>query len=177
MGSLSSLLFLYPPNYFHIMASTKITLALACISSLVMWTDVKASTIEERFEAMEAEISGLKSKISGLETELQSMDSPTVFDCYLSDYWDTNGIIQFNGCDVDLTTEDPWKGSFSIPTDGLWRFSFNAGDVYFPSADDPYGYIYLKVDGTIVANSFTNPTDDGTASWFTMSLNTVQDLQ
>ena len=81
------------------MASTQIIVALACIISLVMWTEVKASTIEERFEAMEAEISGLKSKIAGLETELQSMDSPTVFDCYLSEIWDTAGIIQFNGCD------------------------------------------------------------------------------
>jgi len=170
------------------MASTQIIVALACIISLVMWTEVKASTIEERFEAVKAEIdqlrnekdseiSLLKNKIKGLKTEMQSMDSPTVFDCYLSEIWDTDGIIQFNGCDVDLTTGDPWKGSFTIPTEGLWHFSFNAGYVYFPSADDPYGYIYLKVDGTIVANSFTNPTDDGTASWFTMSLNTVQDLQ
>ena len=92
------------------MASTKIILALACISSLVMWTEVKASTIEERFEAVKAEIdqlrnekdseiSLLKNKIKGLKTEMQSMDSPTVFDCYLSEIWDTDGIIQFNGCD------------------------------------------------------------------------------
>ena len=56
----------------------------------------------------------------------------------------------------------PWKqGSFSIPTDGLWRFSFNAGYVAFPSSSG-YGAIYLKVDGTTVAESYTNPTDDGT---------------
>merc|ERR1712010_54836 len=104
------------------------------------------------------------------------MDSPTVFDCYLSDDWSTDGIIQFNGCDVDLTTGDPWKGSFSIPTAGLWRFSFNAGDVYFPPSG--FGIIYLKVDGTTVARLQTNPTDDGSdTSEFTMSLNTVQNLQ
>merc|ERR1712117_200044 len=124
---------------------------------------------------MEAEISGLRSEIKGLKTELQTMDSPTVFDCYLSDDWNTNGIIQFNGCDVDLTTEDPWKGSFSIPTDGLWRFAFNAGWVIFPS--NSYIYIDLKVDGTRVATSYTYSNNDGSASYFTMSLNTVQDLQ
>lgn len=95
------------------MASTKITLALACLSALAIGTEGNTSTLEERFEAIEAEvaqlrkvgndkdseISLLKNEMKGLKTELQSMDSPTVFDCYLSENWDTVGIIQFNGCD------------------------------------------------------------------------------
>ena len=95
------------------MASSQIILALACLIVLVIGTEVNTSTLEERLEAMEAniarlqddvekkdsEISGLRSEIKGLKTELQLMDSPTVFDCYLSDDWNTNGIIQFNGCD------------------------------------------------------------------------------
>ena len=79
------------------MAYTEVVLALACITAFPMGTSGDASSLEERFEAMEAEISGLKSKISGLE-ELQSSDPATVFDCYLTENWDTDGIIQFNGC-------------------------------------------------------------------------------
>ena len=95
------------------MVSTHIILALACLSALFIATEGSTSTLEERFKVMEAsisrlqddaekkdsEISGLKSKISGLETKLQLTESPTVFDCYLSEDWDTFGIIQFNGCD------------------------------------------------------------------------------
>ena len=80
------------------MAYTQVVLALACITAFTMGTSGDASTLEERFDAMEAEISGLKSKISGLEKELQSSDPATVFDCYLTENWDTDGIIQFNGC-------------------------------------------------------------------------------
>ena len=79
------------------MAYTQVILALACITAIPMGTN-GASTLEEKFEAMEAQISGLKSKISGLEKELQSSDPTMVFDCYLTENWDTDGIIQFNGC-------------------------------------------------------------------------------
>ena len=80
------------------MAYTQVILALACFTAFPMGTSGDASTLEERFEAMEAQISGLKSKISGLEKELQSSDPTMVFDCYLTENWDTDGIIQFNGC-------------------------------------------------------------------------------
>ena len=55
--------------------------------------------LQDNVEKKDSEISLLKSKISGFETVLQSMESPTVFDCYLLERWDTNGIIQFYGCD------------------------------------------------------------------------------
>ena len=80
------------------MASTKVILALAYITAFVVGTKGDASSLEERFKAMEAEISGLKSKIKGLKTELQSTDSAAVFDCYLTQEWSTDGVIQFNGC-------------------------------------------------------------------------------
>ena len=91
------------------MASTQIIIALACLRALAIGAEGNISTLEERFEAMEArieqlgidkdsEISLLKNEIKGLKTELQSLDSPTVFDCYLSEEWSTNGIIQFDGC-------------------------------------------------------------------------------
>ena len=111
----SALPFTYPPSSSQIpnMASSQIILALACLIVLVIGTEVNTSTLEERLEAMEAniarlqddvekkdsEISGLRSEIKGLKIELHSMDSPTVFDCYLSERWVTDGIIQFNGCD------------------------------------------------------------------------------
>ena len=119
-------------------------------------------------------ISGLKSEIKGLKTELQSPDAPLTFDCYMSNDWSTDGIIRFDGCVADITTQDPWTGSFAIPTDGLWRFTFNAGRASFP--DGAFGGIYLKVDGNTVAKSYTDPTSGG-VSLFTMSLNTVQEVR
>ena len=51
------------------------------------------------------------------------------------------------------------KGSFAVPNAGIWRFTFTAGDVYFPEGS--YGYLRLKVDGTIVAKSYTDPNSVG----------------
>ena len=55
--------------------------------------------LQDNVEKKDSEISLLKHEIKGLKKELQSMESPTVFDCYLSEDWDSLGIIQFNGCD------------------------------------------------------------------------------
>lgn len=65
------------------------------------------------------------------------------------------------------------QGSFSVPTDGLWSFSFNAGYVLFYFLNlffsTGYGYITLKVDGTTVARSLTELTNydfsDDNDSW------------
>ena len=105
------------------MASTKVILALACIIALVMGTKGEASELKEMIDALrsdivqlqvdvknkdeenlelKSEISGLKGKISEVEKKLQSSDSATVFDCYLSQSWQTAGVIQFNGCDGKL---------------------------------------------------------------------------
>ena len=109
------------------MASTKVILALVCVTALVMGTKGEASRLEEMMEAMrsdivqlqvdaknkdeenlelKSEISGLKSEIKGLKMELQSSDSATVFDCYLTENWSTNGVIQFNGCDGKLINKE-----------------------------------------------------------------------
>ena len=50
-------------------------------------------------------------------------------------------------------------GAFVVPTEGIWSFAFTAGDVFFPTGS--YAYIRLRVDGTIVAQSYTGPNNDG----------------
>merc|ERR1712079_234795 len=46
------------------------------------------------------------------------------FDCFRESVLSDNGVMPFDGCDIDLTTVDPWKGSFVAPGPGLWRFTF-----------------------------------------------------
>ena len=50
-------------------------------------------------------------------------------------------------------------GAFVVPMEGIWSFAFTAGDVGFPAGS--YAYIRLRVDGTIVAQSYTGPNNDG----------------
>ena len=56
---------------------------------------------------------------------------------------------------VDTTAQDPKSGSFSVPTEGVWRFTMTAGDVDIPNPYGGSGYLNLKVDGTTVALSHT----------------------
>ena len=75
---------------------------------------------------------------------------------------------------VDLTTQDPWTGSFMVPKTGLWRFTSMA-TAY---ADDPsgYGYVRIRVDGSYAAISYLNP-DGGATGRFPISINTLQQLE
>ena len=54
--------------------------------------------MEEKFELMSSENSQLKTDVFRLTTELESLSTLTAFDCYLTESWRTDGIIQFNGC-------------------------------------------------------------------------------
>ena len=75
---------------------------------------------------------------------------------------------------VDLTTQDPWTGSFMVPETGLWRFTFMAlGYAYDPSG---YVFVTIRVDGSYAASSYFNP-DGGASGWFPMSINTLQQLE
>ena len=56
----------------------------------------------------------------------------------------------------------------------MWRFTFFAGSVFVPSYD--YLLVYLKVDGSTVATSLTNPPNDGSESTFTMTINSLQSV-
>ena len=52
--------------------------------------------LEEKFELMISQISQLKTDV--LTRELESLSTLTAFDCYITESWTTQGIIQFNGC-------------------------------------------------------------------------------
>ena len=62
---------------------------------------------------------------------------------------------------VDTTAQDPASGSFSVPAEGLWRFTMTAGDVGIPNQYGGSGYLNLKVDGTTVALSHTYTEQTG----------------
>ena len=58
----------------------------------------KFEVMEEKFELVSSENSQLKTDVFRLTTELESLSTLTAFDCYLTQAWTTDGIIQFNGC-------------------------------------------------------------------------------
>ena len=64
-----------------------------------------------------------------------------------------------------------------VPDAGLWRFTFTAGCVYFPSnPKNDSGRVYLKVDGLSAASNYVYPKSDRLES-FVMTMNTVQNLE
>merc|ERR1719264_967992 len=102
-------------------------------------------------------------------------EAPLMFDCYLTETLTTSGPIKFNGCSVDLTTQDPWSGNFTVPKSGLWRFTFTATVFADSYVTDSYTYVYLNVDGERVASSLSNPEGDAYGQ-FDLSINSIQNL-
>merc|ERR1712117_129000 len=119
---------------------------------------------ERTYEAFDC--AGLERKLAKIESER----TYEAFDCYRTESWDVSGAITFTGCPVDLTTKDPWTGTFIVPTAGSWRFTFTG--LGKPNGGNSYGYVNLLVDGTNVATTHFN--DDRLD---TLSINTLQQLQ
>ena len=70
---------------------------------------------------------------------------------------------------VDLTTGDPWSGTFVVPQSGRWRFTFNPRVGLDSSGNAHYS---LKVDGVTAARSRID-AGLGTAGTFMMVMNTI----
>ena len=140
--------------------------------------------LQARVAAVEEKNHHLEMKNTELEKKVSESDFTTeIFDCYRTEDWSTEGVITFNGCSVDTTTGDPWTGSFTIVEPGLYRFTFTGRGVHPFSTDllATYGYVYIKVDGEVVAtataeNYYSWPLPDRFNSVFTLSLNTIQEL-
>ena len=69
---------------------------------------------------------------------------------------------------VDLTTGDPWTGTFIAPESGWWRFTFTAQ--IFDRDFGPIGG-KLYIDGKIVASYFSDSEVEIT---FITTMNTIQ---
>ena len=79
---------------------------------------------------------------------------------------------------VDLTTGDPWSGTFVVPQSGWWRFTFNP-TVYLYSTGNSQLQSYLKVDGVTAAAARIegDPYEfQGTHGYFSMAINTIQEV-
>ena len=117
--------------------------------------DMNLETLTANFLDLRARMAELEMKNNWLEERLAEVD-PTreIFDCYLTNNWDTDGIITFDGCSVDTTIGDPWMGSFTVVEPGIYRLTFTGRGVhpYYIDIDEvPNGYVYMKVDGEVVA--------------------------
>ena len=139
--------------------------------------------LQDHVEDKDAEYLALKREISSLKRKSKSSEDELVFDCHLTGNWEIgkcsgnfcllHTLIQSQRIDFPPSLQStphlkiPGKGA---PEEGLWRFTMTAGEVYFP--DSGTGNVYLRVDGTIVATSSTNPTD-GSDSKITLSLNSI----
>merc|ERR1719510_624524 len=104
--------------------------------------------------------------VSFLAASASSADL-AAFDCFRQSDLSTNGIIPFDGCDVDLTTLDPWKGSFTATQPGLWRFTFQ-GVVQVGVGQ---GVVELRVNGVTKARSEIAPGVNVVPGLYQISIN------
>merc|ERR1712117_201280 len=95
------------------------------------------------------------------------------FDCFRESDLSTSGIIPFYGCNVDLTTLDPWKGSFTASQSGLWRFTFQ-GAVQVGVGQ---GVVELRVNDAAVARSEVAPGVNAVTGLYQISLNDLVNVE
>ena len=111
---------------------------------------------------LEKENSELKNELKAIKSSgqrEQAYGTKYSFDCHLNDgihYPTKDGVIIFDGCSVDLTTQDPRTGRFVVPEPGIWRFTFSS----VISGRNHYALVFLKVDGQHVASSQIDPIVD-----------------
>ena len=150
--------------------------------------DAKLASIEEQNWELKNTNLKLEEKSSELEQELikiqNELDGPAeAFDCYRTSTLAVSSIIPFEYCSVLTVTGFPLDGTFEVSKAGIYRFTFT-GDVSLPSSEsDPWGFVFLKVDGSQVASALLDPEyvhGNFTASYGTaimISLNTIQQLE
>ena len=124
--------------------------------ALEMKLEELSTNIFARLAKLEANNKDLEERNNQLEERLAEVDPPReTFDCYRTEYWDTDGIISFNDCSVDTTTGDPRTGFFTVMEPGVYRLTFTGRTVYPTTTGDdvPYGYVYMRVNGKVVAKA------------------------
>ena len=113
-----------------------------------------------------------------------------VFDCSNTESSFTEeGVLPYDVCSVDTTLDSPLltDGYFKVSQEGIYRLTF-MGCYFIPPVQDtegtqPFGMalLLLDIDGdligdTLLARSFLNPIISDTAGYFTISLETIQQL-
>ena len=95
------------------------------------------------------------------------------FDCFRESSLSTTGVIPFDGCDVDSTTLDPMKGSFTVTEPGLWRFTFT-GVVQVGTGQ---GVVGLFVNDVPKASTEIAPGINAVVGLYQISLNNLVELE
>ena len=148
------------------------------------------SALELREENMKLkeEMSKLKEEI--LTIHVAKYAAGEVFDCSNTESSFTGeGVLSYNLCSVDTTLDSPRlrDGYFQVSQEGIYRLSF-MGHYFIPPVQDtaglqPYGMalLLLDIDGDLsgdllLARSFLNPIISDTAGYFSISMETIQQL-
>jgi len=156
------------------MKHIKFVITLLCPMIMVALAESDHSEFEA--EVM-VELGKLAQKNLELEKELESMVKK--FNMELEKELKTTKVElesieeKLSAMQIDLTTKDPWTGSFMVPETGLWRFTFMAAG-YAYDASGGYGNVYLKVDGSTAAATYFRVEQP---DWYPMSINTLQQLE
>ena len=149
--------------------------------------DAKLASIEEqnwKINNMNIKLEKQNFRLEQEITRIQNQLTSTVeaFDCYRTSSLYTDSVITWDACSV-LTIAgiagNSLDGTFQAPKDGIYRFTFT-GDVGLPSTEtDPWGFVFLKVDGTTVASAILDPNyvQDGSYTSIMITMNTLQQLE
>ena len=173
------------------MKSIKLFHIITIATILVTLTESDDSVIEARMEQFEAMIQEHEHMIQEQQTLIRDLHQRIIevdnerssigytFDCYRTDSWYDDGIITFNGCSVDTTTSDPWRGNFTVQDSGIYQFTFEGAVAFLPGSDRPFGFVALHVDDEAVASGYVveKSESSGDVRIFMVSIDTFQELE
>ena len=147
--------------------------------------DMDSHKIQLELEELREENKKLKKMVSRQDVAVAT----EVFDCSKTESYTEEGVLSYDVCSVDTTLDSPMlrDGYFQVSQEGIYRLSF-MGCYFIPPVQDtagtqPYGMalLLLDIDGdfigdNLLARSFLNPIISDTAGYFTISLETIQQL-
>merc|ERR1711902_105041 len=127
------------------------------------------SEFEDKLKELEEKIERQAAEIRKLKSERSTYDQ--AWDCYRTQDWSSNDVIEFESCDVVTVSGEPYLGILAIDAPGTYRLTFQ-GSIYIPP-EGGAGYVRLKVNNDIIASTGTN----GVYAVYPSSISVLHNLQ
>ena len=127
-------------------------------------------TLKADESGLRAEIQLLKQTVARLEKKIDAAGGP-LWDCYKTQDWTAEDIIEFDYCDINTMTGDPSLGLVAIDVAGTYRLTF-MGRIRNTIDVGDGGYVRLKVNNEVVATS----GEDDAYDYASLSINVLQEL-
>ena len=153
--------------------TTTLLLFLKCTAILASESGLEAEIklLKEAIAGQASEIAELQNKMDGKKDATTATEP--VWDCYKTQDWTADDIIEFDYCDLNTMTGNPALGLVAIDVPGTYRLTFS-GRIKnnVNGGEGGYGWVRLKVNNDVIATSGV-----GDAFYYgQLSINTLQEL-